>query len=446
MDNVTHGLAGLLLADATIAATASRTGRDVPEKYRKAALILGFVAAEFPDVDVFYSSSLPALKSLGFMLHHRGYTHTVVWALLFAIMLFGITRWWVKRGLSDQDASWFAKRGWKPLLTLALVASLSHLVLDYTNSYGLHPFWPLDDSWYFGDAVFIVEPWLWIVAIPAIFWERRHRSVRAILLLLALAIVALGWSMQELAPAVAIVLIVFLFLWLLVQKRLDQRGRAVGGIAAWLLVTLVFFAGARSARAALMSAVQSAGADSAAVLALGSPQLENRDHLVDAALAPTVSDPSCWSAVVITSDGVYYRVSNAVIAPWPRLRNVFSCRTSYVRALERHNTVSQLPGVSRISPYATTAAVWWRDIWAVPRSEMRALAEERCEVVAALRFMRTPVWTEEADGTINISDARFGVGTGFAHVAIPGQPATCSLTRAWVPPWVPARLDMIYAD
>ena len=47
---------------------------------------------------------------------------------------------------------------WSWLYLTALLAALSHLLLDWTNNYGLRPFFPFDPRWYEGSLVFIVEP------------------------------------------------------------------------------------------------------------------------------------------------------------------------------------------------------------------------------------------------------------------------------------------------
>jgi inner membrane protein len=47
---------------------------------------------------------------------------------------------------------------WGVLYGLALIALLSHLLLDYTNNYGLRPFFPFNDRWYAASIVFIVDP------------------------------------------------------------------------------------------------------------------------------------------------------------------------------------------------------------------------------------------------------------------------------------------------
>ena len=43
--------------------------------------------------------------------------------------------------------------------------ALRHILLDFTNNYGVRPFWPFFEKWYSWDIVFIVEPLLLILLI-----------------------------------------------------------------------------------------------------------------------------------------------------------------------------------------------------------------------------------------------------------------------------------------
>ena len=47
---------------------------------------------------------------------------------------------------------------WGWLYFFACLAGLSHILLDFTNNYGVRPFWPFSEKWYSWDIVFIVEP------------------------------------------------------------------------------------------------------------------------------------------------------------------------------------------------------------------------------------------------------------------------------------------------
>ena len=56
---------------------------------------------------------------------------------------------------------------WGWLYLTALIAALSHLLLDWTNNYGVRPFFPFNPRWYAGSFVFIAEPVLWALFLLA---------------------------------------------------------------------------------------------------------------------------------------------------------------------------------------------------------------------------------------------------------------------------------------
>jgi inner membrane protein len=65
--------------------------------------------------------------------------------------------------------------GW--LLLLAYVGVYSHVFLDYLNNYGVRLLTPFDWRWFYGDAAFIIDPWLWLVlGIGVWLARRRHAS------------------------------------------------------------------------------------------------------------------------------------------------------------------------------------------------------------------------------------------------------------------------------
>jgi inner membrane protein len=66
-------------------------------------------------------------------------------------------------------------RGWW-LLALSVLALYSHLLLDFLNNYGVRLLAPLEWRWFYGDAVFIVDPWLWLVLGAGVWAARRQRA------------------------------------------------------------------------------------------------------------------------------------------------------------------------------------------------------------------------------------------------------------------------------
>jgi inner membrane protein len=148
---VTHILTGVCLA---------RSGFNRKAAYATLAMA---VAAEFPDIDTLWSLRGPVE---GFQ-HHRGITHTFLGLPLEAAFLvavvYGVHRVRERRqGLGNTEQGLGASRKapvrWGWLYGGVLLALLSHLLLDYTNNYGLRPFFPFDKHWYAASIVFIVDP------------------------------------------------------------------------------------------------------------------------------------------------------------------------------------------------------------------------------------------------------------------------------------------------
>ncbi len=139
MEPVTHILTGAVLA---------RAGFNRRAAYATAAMA---IAAEMPDLDTVSSMFGPVA---GFE-HHRGITHTFAAvpfeAALLTLVFFGVHRM-RRRPATRAPTRW----GW--LFAGTLVALLSHLLLDWTNNYGIRPFFPFNPRWYAGSFVFIFEP------------------------------------------------------------------------------------------------------------------------------------------------------------------------------------------------------------------------------------------------------------------------------------------------
>jgi inner membrane protein len=148
MDPVTHFLTGACLG---------RAGFNRKTAYATLAMTL---AAEAPDVDVVAAFGGPVF---GFC-HHRGFTHTLVGAPLMALAVTGVV-WSIAALRSKLGRPPLQPVRWVWVWLLALVADFSHLFLDYTNNYGLRPFFPFDAHWYAWSTVFIFEPVLFAVLV-----------------------------------------------------------------------------------------------------------------------------------------------------------------------------------------------------------------------------------------------------------------------------------------
>ncbi len=111
------------------------------------------LAAEAPDLDVLGRFGGPAF---GFA-HHRGFTHSFLGTTICAAVVVGFVYLiWRLRGRRTNNPDLPAR--WGLLYGYACLAGLSHILLDFTNNYGVRPFWPFSEKWYSWDIVFIVEP------------------------------------------------------------------------------------------------------------------------------------------------------------------------------------------------------------------------------------------------------------------------------------------------
>ncbi len=419
MDNATHAFAGLLMADATCAWIEERTAVMVDKRLRRVVVGLGIIAAEFPDADLLYSGPVVGMGKLGYLLHHRGHTHTIVFAIVAALLL-----WWGAMAIHRRGGK-TDKRERLPLLMLALGASLSHILLDFTNSYGVHPFWPFDNRWVYGDAVFIVEPWLWVAAIPPLLFGPRRWWSRILLSLLLVAILLASWTLGEMPRAVAVVVLIGAVVWLLLQWWIPAEGRTRGAVMAWILVEVVFFASSAQSRLLLQDALRET--------------LRPGEDIADLIVSPGAGSPLCFDALVVTSTSTQYQIRAATVAPWAAFTSSSSMPPCLARG--RSSRFGTIGGATRQTP-RTKGGVTWTDRWSGSRAAFHTLAASRCEARYALGFMRAPVWEVSADSTMRMSDVRFGTGGGFSDLRI--APGPCPLSaRVWIPPWTPPRGDIL---
>lgn len=157
MEPVTHFLFGAVMG---------RAGLNRKTALATATLTL---AAEAPDLDVLsrFGGSAFGLN------HHRGFTHSFLGIPLVAAVVVGFVYLiWRLRGRRIRNPNLLPR--WGLLFSFACLAGLSHLFLDFTNNYGVRPFWPFSERWYSWDLVFIVEPVLLVVLtlgliVPSLF-------------------------------------------------------------------------------------------------------------------------------------------------------------------------------------------------------------------------------------------------------------------------------------
>lgn len=177
MDNLAHTLVGGALAAAGLK---RKTGLGLPTL---------MIAANLPDVDAL---GLLFGENLAW---RRGWTHgpvaLVILPVLLAAVMVTFDRWQQRRGRRPATRA-PVRFGW--VLALAYVGILSHPLLDFLNTYGIRCLMPFSESWFYGDALFIIDPWFWS-ALGIGIWlsarrERRGRDRAGRPALIALLLVA----------------------------------------------------------------------------------------------------------------------------------------------------------------------------------------------------------------------------------------------------------------
>ena len=410
MDNVTHSLAGLLLAESAVRLRARRTGEEPSPRFRMVAALSSMIAANLPDADLFYTGV--GRDRLAYLLHHRGHTHTVVIAVLGAALLWSLVmlvwRWRARAAPARDEARW--------LFGLLLVSTVSHIVLDWTNSYGVHPFWPFDNRWRYGDSVFIVEPWFWVVAVPTLVIATTRRVAQGLLTAVLLAGLALAWRVPQVTAGAAVALTAGAMLWIVVLRALSPGVRAAAAVVAWVAVTLVMAAGSAVARATVARTVREA---------------DPTTELLDVVVTPLPANPLCTTVITVERSGATYRVVTA------RVRG-----TSSLGDVSRCGDRDGIGPMFRLSPRRSTRTVQWDTEWTASHAELATLARESCPALAALRFMRVPAWRAVDDSTVMLGDVRYGGGSGggFSDVTVPRRSLACPDA---VPPWTPPRSDLL---
>ena len=158
IDPVCHTLVGAAL---------SRSGLGKRTALGASALIIG---ANLPDIDVLAYFGGPGAD----LEWRRGWTHGVLALLVLPWLLAGCLlvlhrvrgRQW-SRSLAVP----------RELLFLSYVAILSHPVLDTLNTYGVRWLMPFSGEWFYGDTLFIIDPWVWLaLALGLYFSSGRRRA------------------------------------------------------------------------------------------------------------------------------------------------------------------------------------------------------------------------------------------------------------------------------
>jgi len=416
MDNLSHSLIGLIAGEAVARTTRAREPGLSQQTWRGLLVTLSVVGGNLPDLDLIYSyrgfSNDPRSK-LDYMLQHRGYTHTILGCVILALLLYAAVEVWARWrrvALSPQD------RG--ALASMACFGVLLHLATDFLNSYGVHPFWPLQNRWYYGDSVFIVEPLYWAAAAPLLFVVRSGLA-RVVLALSLAAAVVLCLLSERVTPGWCVGLGVLMLVLLVLGARASAGAAAITSAAVMLAVTVMFLVagGAAARRVDAIAAADFPGGD-----------------LLDHVLSPAPMNPLCWDVLLLEMSGDRYTVREGVLSTLPAVMPAKRCpRMSDGR-----------PMTVLAQPPAGSGEVRWLGEFTMSRALLVELVASHCDAAALMQFVRAPFATWQRRGWI-MGDLRFAGerGGGMATLVL-GAPSRAECRRSV--PWVFPRADLLHQD
>lgn len=263
MDPLTHTLIGANLA-------ATRLGEKT--RLATAALVIG---ANLPDVDsILYFTNHDDL-ALSF---RRGWTHGVLALAVLPLLQTALLLLFARLRPDPQrpvNARW--------LLFLSTLAILTHPFLDWLNNYGMRWLMPFDGTWFYGDSVFIMDPWLWLILGAG--WLAGKRASPLLFALWLFFAAAIAWIVYGRAPQYLTVVIVVALV--LLTALFWRAPRSLATIA--LIIACAYIGGRLTIHAITANAVRN--------------ELRDVQRLM---VAPHPLDPRRWDVVAQTGDVYRY--------------------------------------------------------------------------------------------------------------------------------------------
>lgn len=408
MDNITHSLIGISLADLLLKTSKKEKSAEDFTRFFYSVWIVAFLANNFPDLDYIVSLVL-SHRRMNWLLHHRGFTHTLVFAPLQACVVVGLF-WSVCRLLKWK----WEKKDWILFFLTALSGFILHIFLDTLNSYGTHPFWPLDSTWYYGDTLFIVEPFLWVVFSTFLFFLSENFFLRILFLTISVAAVGLSWFSGYVLWQASLVNTAVLVVSFWFGQKTSPKFQTAWTWGAAGCFIFGFF---------LVS--QGVKIKTTNDLLHDSPGVVVHD-IVRTSLP---SNPFCWGVVTVESLGplVSYRMQRGMVSPFPRLISQEDCLS-----LPATQVFQNAEKMVKASP-----ELLWIGGRDLSIQRLRELEATHCGLSAFLQFSRAPVFQEGKD-TLRVWDMRFEMrGKNFTDEVQPldwKKGEGCPFHAPWVPP------------
>ena len=420
MDNLTHSIVGFGTGELVHRSLRPEAAPQRQRTRHRLLLVAGALASNFPDLDLFQTHLLPA--PLGYLLNHRGITHTVLMALpqALALCLLLWLCWPAARGLLRASVPARVGLGVVVLAGLAL-----HLLMDFTNSYGVHPFYPFDARWFYGDVVFIVEPLYWVaIGVPLaliVRWRWLRITALAGLVAVLLVVAAKGYLLWT-----SLLVLLALGMAVGLAQRYADHPAPAGSAARQGRAGLLLALGVCLAFLAAQSVASSAGRRQ---ITAALQKIDPAAQVLDVAMTAFPSQPLCWNFVSVER--------NEAAGSYRLRRGTASVASAWLAPLACPSGL-----VERGADAALSAGVLQSAQQDSSLQALRQLEIGNCEVDAWLRFGRAPALVQQDDGA-QLSDYRFAVTPrgNFTTLRVPrGDKPACAPD---MPDWAYPRADLL---
>jgi inner membrane protein len=287
MDPFTHTLVGLTTAKAGL------------ERITPLATTVCVLAANSPDSDIVVGLTTDRWNYLH---HHRGITHSIVGVIALAVivptLVWLVERVWAK--LRKRQA----KSHYRGLLLASAIATATHPLMDWSNNYGIRPLLPWSGRWFYGDLIFIVDPFILLLVGGAAFLATRNRWPKIVLwALLGAAFVTLSFIIGGVrdpnlvgANVARIVLLAGVIVLVAVRVTGFARGREKIIAAAALTLVVLYWGGLALAHRRALNAADSVANQAAS---------QFNERVLRVVAMPTLANPLRWFCVAETDRAIY---------------------------------------------------------------------------------------------------------------------------------------------
>jgi len=399
VDNITHSLFGAAVSESVWTLVPEPKKKEWHPMTRRVLLLTSVLANNFPDLDILYSRWMHANPQLGNLLHHRGHTHTVLIALLQSLLLLGLTK------LTQKIKGNFLKTEWGYVSLLAFLGPLTHILLDSLNNYGVHPFWPLDNGWKYGDLIFVLEPWAWVSFSLFLFFSSSRKKMKILWAFFPIFGLSLTWFLGVVPLTLCIVLTVWALLLIAIMMNANPKSRVGWNWVLLGLVLVVFRWAYLETRFQVNTELRNSSSEY---------------KVEDISLSPLPVNPLCWAIVTSESNSEFFRLRRGIIAPFPRILPIEKC--THLKFFSSQIRIADSGGNQL-----------WESEHRVAMDDFQRLREKYCDVRDFLKFARAPFFWREGE-ELYFSDLRFerNGGKSFAKIKISSRTSPCPESKA---PW-----------